>query len=156
MRSDPPPYVGSYSHVRTSRIPDASNQINKSSWLPIHLAARYAFRIPVQGETLCTQPNRKSGLCEGRLANRSSLDAEVCPPSRLRRYGGQPSCAFMSEGWRRGWDSNPRAGYPTRRFRGAPVTTTSVPLRPEERVEADLRLYRGRRPQPSPAGCRTT
>jgi site-specific DNA recombinase len=31
--------------------------------------------------------------------------------------------------WRRGWDSNPRAGYPTRRFRGAPVTTTSVPLR---------------------------
>ena len=32
-------------------------------------------------------------------------------------------------GWRRGWDSNPRAGYPTRRFRGAPVTTTSVPLR---------------------------
>src|SRR5689334_25375641 len=30
--------------------------------------------------------------------------------------------------WRRGWDSNPRAGYPTRRFRGAPVTTTSVPL----------------------------
>src|SRR5439155_25832102 len=34
-----------------------------------------------------------------------------------------------SEGWRRGRDSNPRAGYPTRRFRGAPVTTTSVPLR---------------------------
>ncbi len=34
-----------------------------------------------------------------------------------------------SEGWRRGGDSNPRAGYPTRRFRGAPVTTTSVPLR---------------------------
>src|SRR5436190_10566830 len=31
--------------------------------------------------------------------------------------------------WRRGWDSNPRAGYPARRFRGAPVTTTSVPLR---------------------------
>ena len=31
--------------------------------------------------------------------------------------------------WRRGWDSNPRAGYPTRRFRGAPVTTTSGPLR---------------------------
>ncbi len=31
--------------------------------------------------------------------------------------------------WRRGWDSNPRAGYPTKRFRGVPVTTTSVPLR---------------------------
>jgi hypothetical protein len=38
--------------------------------------------------------------------------------------------------WRRGWDSNPRAGYPTTRFRGAPVTTTSVPLRVEQR-EAD-------------------
>src|SRR5436190_23646716 len=37
--------------------------------------------------------------------------------------------ASVSEGWRRGWDSNPRAGYPTTRFRGAPVTTTSVPLR---------------------------
>ena len=34
-----------------------------------------------------------------------------------------------SKGWRRGRDSNPRAGYPARRFRGAPVTTTSVPLR---------------------------
>jgi hypothetical protein len=33
------------------------------------------------------------------------------------------------ESWRRGWDSNPRAPYRTRRFRGAPVTTTSVPLR---------------------------
>ena len=31
--------------------------------------------------------------------------------------------------WRRGRDSNPRADYSARRFRGAPVTTTSVPLR---------------------------
>jgi hypothetical protein len=39
-------------------------------------------------------------------------------------------CVFIEDfDWRRGWDSNPRAGYPTRRFRGAPVTTTSVPLR---------------------------
>src|SRR5262249_29581019 len=30
------------------------------------------------------------------------------------------SCLLV---WRRGWDSNPRAGYPTRRFRGVPVTT---------------------------------
>jgi hypothetical protein len=30
--------------------------------------------------------------------------------------------------WRRGRDSNPRADYSARRFRGAPVTTTSVPL----------------------------
>ena len=31
--------------------------------------------------------------------------------------------------WRRGWDSNPRAAFATNRFRGDPVTTTSVPLR---------------------------
>ena len=30
--------------------------------------------------------------------------------------------------WRRGWDSNPRGGYPPTRFRGGPVATTSVPL----------------------------
>src|SRR6476659_9249368 len=36
--------------------------------------------------------------------------------------------------WRRGWDSNPRAPYRTRRFRGAPVTTTSVPLRSDRRT----------------------
>src|SRR5690606_26816748 len=50
---------------------------------------------------------------------------------RLRPFGaaaGQPSHLTKSEGWRRGWDSNPRAAYATRRFRGAPVTTTSVPL----------------------------
>ena len=44
--------------------------------------------------------------------------------------GDRPKRQFSQrENWRRGWDSNPRAGYPTRRFRGAPVTTTSVPLR---------------------------
>src|SRR5687767_3302429 len=49
------------------------------------------------------------------------------------RMRGKPTVrripAGISRDWRRGWDSNPRAGYPTRRFRGAPVTTTSVPLR---------------------------
>src|SRR5678816_4770181 len=39
---------------------------------------------------------------------------------------------LLGKCWRRGWDSNPRAGYPTRRFRGVPVTTTSVPLRPND------------------------
>src|SRR5713101_3013947 len=43
--------------------------------------------------------------------------------------------------WRRGWDSNPRAGYPTRRFRGAPVTTTSVPLRSRDCSRHDALLY---------------
>src|SRR6188472_2622159 len=45
--------------------------------------------------------------------------------------------------WRRGRDSNPRAGYPTRRFRGAPVTTTSVPLRVGE-PSADRGQHAGR------------
>src|SRR5207249_4289441 len=43
--------------------------------------------------------------------------------------------------WRRGWDSNPRAAYATRRFRGAPVTTTSVPLR-LRREPLDRRVFR--------------
>src|SRR5687767_10477164 len=42
---------------------------------------------------------------------------------------GRKKSKQTAKKWRRGWDSNPRAGYPTRRFRGAPVTTTSVPLR---------------------------
>src|SRR5260221_2318755 len=58
--------------------------------------------------------------------------------------------------FRRGWDSNPRAGYPTRRFRGAPVTTTSVPLRWREPREVDLQVYRtprARPPRASRAPC---
>ena len=43
----------------------------------------------------------------------------------------------VSEVWRRGWDSNPRAACATRRFRGAPVTTTSVPLRLDSRPRKD-------------------
>ena len=46
-----------------------------------------------------------------------------------RAIPGESMFLLMFLMWRRGWDSNPRAGYPTRRFRGAPVTTTSVPLR---------------------------
>src|SRR5215208_6254843 len=62
-------------------------------------------------------------------------------PTRL--YSMNLSVLFsVIYGWRRGWDSNPRAGYPTTRFRGAPVTTTSVPLRRLEFSEADLSLYR--------------
>ena len=37
-------------------------------------------------------------------------------------------CRCLKRKWRRGGDSNPRAPCGTRRFRGAPVTTTSVPL----------------------------
>ena len=85
-----------------------------------------------------------------RLARRSpthrppSRPGRVSPPRRFSRdrrkrpkYNEKTavspkqtrSASTHATGWRRGWDSNPRAGYPTRRFRGAPVTTTSVPLR---------------------------
>ena len=56
-------------------------------------------------------------------------------PERVLRSPTWPSLNNISAlvsvtyNWRRGWDSNPRAPYGTRRFRGAPVTTTSVPLR---------------------------
>jgi hypothetical protein len=44
--------------------------------------------------------------------------------SGIRRTRKPETC------WRRGWDSNPRARFwQARRFRGAPVITTSVPLR---------------------------
>ena len=52
------------------------------------------------------------------------VNAACQPKPRAKRAIG--------EGWRRGWDSNPRAAHATRRFRGAPVTTTSVPLRVRE------------------------
>ena len=59
------------------------------------------------------------------------------PPRPVRVGGENPSLTPIARiprktsrlMWRRGWDSNPRAPYGTRRFRGAPVTTTSVPLR---------------------------
>jgi hypothetical protein len=57
--------------------------------------------------------------------------------------------------WRRGWDSNPRAGYPTRRFRGAPVTTTSVPLRVRDRLGSGLQIiYADRQPSREPPASR--
>ena len=58
--------------------------------------------------------------------DRGSLSATYTKPFDLLVAGNETG------EWRRGWDSNPRAGYPTRRFRGAPVTTTSVPLRAVE------------------------
>src|SRR3954464_10870959 len=45
-----------------------------------------------------------------------------------QEFGSSKRFIFTGLEWRRGWDSNPRAAYATRRFRGAPVTTTSVPL----------------------------
>ena len=76
---------------------------------------------------------RSSWLAEGAAdsARRNSSCQQAMGPQT--EAVGLPTVASAlskrSEGWRRGRDSNPRAGYPARRFRGAPVTTTSVPLR---------------------------
>src|SRR6478672_1086117 len=75
-------------------------------------------------------------LCETLFRNRwTSTFALSATVDNLRRRSRDAVCQpkpraqrALGEGWRRGRDSNPRAGYPARRFRGAPVTTTSVPL----------------------------
>ena len=66
-----------------------------------------------------------------------------CRPARPGRIARQiRAWAFLclTNEWRREWDSNPRAGYPTRRFRGAPVTTTSVPFRTNVSLSAGAAL----------------
>jgi hypothetical protein len=64
----------------------------------------------------------------------SSSIARYCPETLLYRR------KLLILLWRRGWDSNPRAPYGTRRFRGAPVTTTSVPLRAAQIAAAELSI----------------
>jgi site-specific DNA recombinase len=72
-------------------------------------------------------PTEQRRLLETVLSNCTFDRGTLCPtytkPFDLLVKGNETG------NWRRGWDSNPRAGYPTTRFRGAPVTTTSVPLR---------------------------
>ena len=102
-----------------------------------------AFQRRQGGQVAATEGILRLRPREGWLAIRSSRIASMRgPPSRLCRYGGHPSLAIESEGWRRGWDSNPRAGYPTTRFRGAPVTTTSVPLHGETAYSGPLIISR--------------
>ena len=81
------------------------------------------------GIALATQHVHETRLLSTAFARGDSRRGSA-PRSRSTR-GAEPSRSSpkASEGWRRGRDSNPRAGYPARRFRGAPVTTTSVPLR---------------------------
>ena len=73
------------------------------------------------------EPLEQRRLLETVLSNCTFDRGTLCPtyakPFDLFVRGNETG------NWRRGWDSNPRAPYGTRRFRGAPVTTTSVPLR---------------------------
>ena len=65
------------------------------------------------------------GVCGGEGGIRAERDESRAKPEASPNRHDRA----RAREWRRGWDSNPRAGYPTTRFRGAPVTTTSVPLR---------------------------
>ena len=110
--------------------------------------AEKILELAIQAENLykSQNPTEQRRLLETVLSNcsfdRGSLSPTYASPFDLLVKGNETG------NWRRGWDSNPRAGYPTTRFRGAPVTTTSVPLRLEATqtaqarglLEADLEL----------------
>jgi hypothetical protein len=83
-----------------------------------------------------------SPLCSANSSSASRADRESGQPhgfplllnheklGNLRDLLGRFYEGTYPRNWRRGWDSNPRARFwQARRFRGAPVMTTSVPLR---------------------------
>ena len=110
-----------------------------------HLASRCPARRPLQNSLILElSPNvfTESGnsSCiragEGReelwLASRSSFGRRKAHlrwphPFNVGRYGGQPSPAFMSEGWRRG-DLHPRPKiHPRRNLRCVSASDVSLP-----------------------------
>jgi hypothetical protein len=112
------------------------------SWSPNspgRAAALQQVQAKVLGEHDATQPTavfkspRVSARACGARAMEPNSETEFVssfsPGHQLRDISLQLIAVMGFNDWRRGWDSNPRAPYRTRRFRGAPVTTTSVPLR---------------------------
>ena len=96
---------------------------------PALLTAEKTLELAKKAEILfkSQNPSEQRRLLETVLSNCTFDRGTLCPAY------AKPFDVFATGNetgdWRRGWDSNPRAGYPTTRFRGAPVTTTSVPLR---------------------------
>ena len=91
-------------------------------------ASRATARQPSLG--LPTVAHALVGKRERRLEGESSMGS-ASAPSGLRRDSLRVSVRSRKWPSRRlaeREDSNPRADYSARRFRGAPVTTTSVPL----------------------------
>ena len=91
-------------------------------------AGRQSLRLPVH-----LQPQRRP-LRPRRQAADPAAGARMAlagPPAQRHALTLRERARAMRAlcVWRRGRDSNPRADYSARRFRGAPVTTTSVPLR---------------------------
>src|SRR5438477_428524 len=64
---------------------------------------------------LC-DPGRESRLAVMRVDVRLANGSRACY-SPNHQFTNLPIFERKA-GWRRGWDSNPRAGYPTTRFRG--------------------------------------
>jgi hypothetical protein len=72
---------------------------------------------------------RSPGVLLQPLGHLSGYQQETSLPATVRGTAVTDPRRMWSMVWRRGWDSNPRGSCPPTRFRGGPVTTTSVPLR---------------------------
>ena len=72
---------------------------------------------------------RSPGVLLQPLGHLSACQQEISLPTNARGTGATDLRLMWPMVWRRGWDSNPRGSCPPTRFRGGPVTTTSVPLR---------------------------
>ena len=122
---------------------DAERTRLTQPWPAGSVTAGKILELAKQAENLykSQDPAEQRRLLETVLSNCTFDRRSLCPtyasPFDLLVKGNETG------NWRRGWDSNPRAPYGTRRFRGAPVTTTSVPLRSMDRP----RFYRVRLPR---------
>ena len=128
-------------------VADADRHRQHINRLAVERVDRESCQIHSQpcSDTLCTRrDSAKEATCDiragqGCLKERRRLASLAQGIRRdwpaMSEPGGSTKAERQVSEWRRGWDSNPRAGYPTRRFRGAPVTTTSVPLRSVEQQD---------------------
>ena len=115
-----------------ARLEHANGHIAVTGEKILELAKKAGFLYETQ------DPTEQRRLLETVLSNCTFDRGTLCPtytkPFDLFAQANETG------NWRRGWDSNPRAGYPTTRFRGAPVTTTSVPLRTFDYIATIVRL----------------
>ena len=107
-------------------------RLSPFAWLRMARAARLLHGWPAMSEALDVARAESNGGEGGSTFARHRAQRRKTARLPGRSSPRRRTRPQASEGWRRGWDSNPRAAYATRRFRGAPVTTTSVPLRGTE------------------------
>ena len=138
--------------IGSDRLPDGLTRISGSEQEG-EIVTKHSQFTPLLGSTSCVKsssaaiPPREADAARKRPVrgwdrNLPPGNAPVFEGSERRKVGRKRAVRYSQEigsnkrfifsclEWRRGWDSNPRAGdHPTSRFRGGPVTTTSVPLR---------------------------